>query len=195
MVLPAGFLQPPAFDQAANDAVNYGAIGIGVAHDIIHAIDTLGADFDAVGQPRNWWSEPDRRSFQKAAQCVIDQYDSYSIEPGVHLDGKRVQGEAAGDAAGVRLAYRALQRSLQRQPIPTIDGFTPTQQFFISWGQYRGGAETLEQQRLMLTTDSHPVARFRVIGPLSITPEFQQAFACRAGSAMVAPPEQRCAVW
>src|SRR6185295_362673 len=86
MALPAGFLQPPAFDLAATDAVNYGAIGIGIAHDLTHAIDSLGADFDAVGQPRSWWTDADRQAFQKAGQCVADQYTAYSIEPGAHLD-------------------------------------------------------------------------------------------------------------
>lgn len=195
MALPAGFLQPPAFDLAATDAMNYGAIGIGMAHDFIHALDALGADFDATGQPRNWWTDADRQSFQKVGQCVVDQYAAYSIEPGLQLDGRRVQGEATADAAGVRLAYRALQRSLRRHPIPTLDGFTPEQQFFIAWGQYRGGAESLELQREMLTSDSHPVSKYRVIGPLSNAPEFQQAFACKLGSAMVRPPEQRCTVW
>jgi len=195
MGLPAGFLQAPAFDLAATDAVNYGAIGIGMAHDFIHAIDTLGADFDAAGQPRNWWTDADRESFQQAAACVANQYDAYFIEPGVHLEGKRVQGEAIGDATGAMLAYRALHRALARHPIPTIAGFTPEQQFFIAWGQYRGGAESLDLQRQMLTTDSHAVSRYRVIGPLSTTPEFQQAFACKAGSPMVQPAEKRCPVW
>jgi endothelin-converting enzyme/putative endopeptidase len=195
MALPAGFLQAPAFDLAASDAVNYGAIGVGVAHDLTHAIDALGADFDAAGQPRNWWTEADRQAFQKRAQCVADQYEGYFIEPGVPLDGKKVLGEAFGDLAGVRLAYRALERSMQRRQVPTLDGFSPEQQFFIAWGQYRGVAESLELQRQMVKSDSHPTARYRVIGPLANAPEFQQAFACRAGSAMVRPPEVRCATW
>ena len=156
MALPAGFLQPPAFDLAASDAVNYGAIGIGVAHDLTHAIDALGADFDATGQPRNWWTEPDRDAFQKLGQCTVDQYDGYAIEPGVHHQGKQVLGEALGDLAGVRLAYLALQRSMQRHPVPVIDGLSPEQQFFIAWGQFRGAAESPELQRQMVKADPHP---------------------------------------
>ena len=95
----------------------------------------------------------------------------------------------------MRLAYRALQRSMQRHPVPVIDGFTPEQQFFISWGRYRGAAESPELQRQMVKADPHPTARYRVIGPLSNAPEFQQAFACKAGSAMARPPEQRCVAW
>ncbi|HEV7671506.1 MAG TPA: M13 family metallopeptidase [Thermoanaerobaculia bacterium] len=195
MGLPAGFLQAPAFDLAASDAVNYGAIGIGMAHDLTHAIDALGRDFDSTGQPRNWWTEADLDAFQRVGQCTVDQYDGYAIEPGVHLEGKQVLGEALGDLAGMRLAYRALQRSMQRHPVPVIDGFSPEQQFFIAWGQFRGAAESLELQRQMVKTDSHPTAKYRVIGPLSNAPEFQQAFACKAGSAMVRPPQQRCTVW
>jgi endothelin-converting enzyme/putative endopeptidase len=195
MALPAGFLQAPAFDLAATDAANYGAIGIGVAHDLVHSIDALGADFDATGQPRSWWTEPDRQAFQQLGRCVVDQYEGYFIEPGVHHDGRRVLGEAIGDLAGVRVAYRALVRSMQRRPVPVVDGFSPEQQFFIAWGQYRGAAESIELQRQLVKADPHPVSKYRVIGPLSSSPEFQQAFACKAGSAMVRPPERRCAVW
>jgi putative endopeptidase len=195
MALPAGFLQPWAFALAASDAVNYGAIGAGVAHDLTHAFDALGADFDSTGQPRNWWTRADRDAFQKLGQCTVDQYDGYAIEPGVHHQGQRVLGEALGDLAGVRLAYRALQRSMQRHPVPVIDGLSPEQQFFIAWGQFRGAAESPELQRQMVKEDPHPTARYRVIGPLSNTPEFQQAFACKAGSAMVRPPERRCVIW
>jgi len=195
MALPAGFLQAPAFDLAASDAVNYGAIGIGVAHDLTHAIDLLGADFDSRGQPRNWWTETDRDAFRKRGQCTVQQYDGYTIEPGVHLQGKQVLGEALGDLAGVRLAYRALQRSMQRRPVPVIDGFSPDQQFFIAWGQFRGAAESPDLQRQMVKTDSHATSRYRVIGPLSNAAEFQEAFACKAGSPMTRPPEERCRVW
>ena len=195
MGLPAGFLQAPAFDLAASDAVNYGGIGVSVAHDLTHAIDALGRDFDSTGQPRNWWAQPDLDAFEKIGQCTVNQYDGYEIEPGVHLQGKQVKGEALGDLAGVRLAYLALQRSMKQHPVPVIDGFTPEQQFFISWGQFRGAAESLELQRQMIATDPHPTTRYRVIGPLSNSVEFQRAFSCRAGSPMVRPPLQVCTVW
>jgi endothelin-converting enzyme/putative endopeptidase len=195
IVLPAGFLQAPAFDLAATDAVNYGAIGSGIAHDITHAIDAGGAEFDALGRPQSWWTEPDRQAFQQLGQCTVDQYDGYVIEPGVHHQGRQVLGEAIGDLAGVRLAHLALERSMRRHPVPVIDGFSPEQQFFIAWGQYRGAAESLELQRQMTKEDPHPISKYRVIGPLSNSSEFQQAFACKAGSAMVRPPERRCAVW
>jgi|CXWL01.1.fsa_nt_gi endothelin-converting enzyme/putative endopeptidase len=195
MALPAGFLQAPAFDLAASDAVNYGAIGVGIAHDLTHSIDALGREFDSLGQPRNWWTDADLDAFLKVGQCTVDQYDAYEIEPGVRLQGKQVQGEALGDLAGLGLSYRALKRWMQHHRAPLIDGFTPEQQFFLSWGQFRGATESLELQRQMIKSDSHPTARYRVIGPLSNSPEFQQAFACKAGSAMVRPPAQRCEAW
>ena len=192
IVLPAGFLQPPAFDLEAPDAVNFGAIGIGVAHDMTHTFDSLGGQFDSAGRPRSWWADADLKELQKRGQCLVDQYEGYFIEPGVHHDGKRVLGEATGDLAGVRLAYLAMKKG---RPGPTVEGFTPEQQFFIAWGQYRGAAETPEYQRQLVKSDPHPTARFRIIGPLSDSPEFQQAFSCQPGAKMVRPPEQRCSAW
>jgi endothelin-converting enzyme/putative endopeptidase len=195
IVLPAGFLQPPAFSLGATDAVNYGAIGVGVAHDITHTIDISGSQFDAMGRPRKWWTEADLEGFNRRGQCVIDQFEGYFIEPGVHHQGKLVLSESIGDLAGVRLAYLALEKSMEGHPVPVLDGFTPEQQFFISWGQIRGVAERLELQRQMVKGDPHPVSKFRVIGPLSNLPEFHQAFACKAGAEMVRPHEKRCSVW
>jgi endothelin-converting enzyme/putative endopeptidase len=195
IVLPAGFLQPPAFDLAASDAVNYGAIGAGVAHDLTHALDAGGAEFDAAGRPRRWWSDADRQAFDALGQCVAAQYDAYTIEPDVHLKGKQVLGEAIGDLAGVRIAYLALARSQARRPVATIDGFTPAQQFFLAWGQYRGAAESPELQREMAAADPHATSRYRVIGPLASTPAFAEAFSCPAGAAMALPADRRCAVW
>ena len=195
LVLPAGFLQPPYFNIDATDAVNYGALGIGLAHDLTHAIDASGSEIDIVGRPQNWWTAADRAEFEKRGQCVVDQFDGYFIEPGVHHDGKRVLSESIGDLAGVRIAYLALEQSMKIHPVPSLDGFTPEQQFFISWGQNSGTAMRLEAQRQRVSTDPHPVPKFRIIGPLSNSPEFQQAFSCKAGMAMVRPAEKRCAVW
>jgi putative endopeptidase len=195
MVLTAGTLQPPFFDPDATDAVNYGAMGIAIAHDLTHAIDATGAALDILGRPKNWWTEKDRSEFEKRSQCLVDQFDGYFIEPGVHHDGKRVRDESVADLAGVRIAYLALQRSMQTHPVPMVDGFTPEQQFFISWGQTSGAAMRLQAQRQLIKGDPHPVPRFRVIGPFSDTPEFQKAFSCPAGAAMARPAEKRCVIW
>jgi putative endopeptidase len=196
IVFPAGILQPPAFDMGAVDAVNYGAIGVVIGHEISHGFDDQGAQFNAKGELQNWWTADDLKNFQARGACVADQYDNYFIEPGVHHNGKLVLGESIGDLGGVKIAYLAYQKSLEGKPRPAdIDGFTPEQQFFIAWGQFRGDEIRIEQQRLMMQTDPHPVAKYRVNGPLSNTPEFQKAFQCKDNSAMVRVGEKRCEVW
>ncbi len=194
MVLPAGFLRPPAFGLDRSDAENYGAIGASIAHDLTHGIDAGGSELDLHGRPRPWWTEADRQGFQTRGRCVSEQFEGYFIEPGLHHQGKLVLSEAIGDLAGVRLAFVAFRQSLERNPVPVRVGFTPEQRFFIAYGQLRGDAVRLEAQRQMLTTDPHPLPKFRVIGPLSNLPEFQRAFSCRAGAEMVRSPEKRCAV-
>ncbi|HEY6802684.1 MAG TPA: M13 family metallopeptidase [Pyrinomonadaceae bacterium] len=196
IVFPAGILQPPAFDVTANDAVNYGAIGVVIGHEISHGFDDQGAQFDAQGRLNNWWTDEDLKKFQAKTSCVANQFDNYFIEPGIHHNGRLVLGESIGDLAGARIAYRAFQISQQGKPqLPTIDGFTPNQQFFIAWGQFRGDATRPETARLMIQNDPHPVAKYRVIGPVSNLTEFAEAFQCKVGQAMVRPPEQRCEVW
>ncbi|TMQ17153.1 MAG: M13 family metallopeptidase [Deltaproteobacteria bacterium] len=195
IVFPAGILQPPAFSLDAVDAVNYGAIGVVIGHEISHGFDDQGAQFDAQGRLDNWWTQDDLDKFHARGQCVVDQFEHYLIEPGIHHNGKLVLGESIGDLGGVNLAYRAFQKARQQTPAPTLDGFTPDQQFFIAWGQFRGDAIRPETQRLMVQGDPHPIAQYRVIGPLSNTPEFAAAFSCPAGAALVRPPDQRCSVW
>jgi putative endopeptidase len=195
MVLTAATLQPPFFNVDASDAVNYGGMGITIAHDLTHAIDATGAAVDVTLHPRDWWSGKDHRDFDARSQCLVDQFEGFFIEPGIHHDGKRVRDETVADLAGMRIAYSALHKSMRAHPVPNIDGFTPEQQFFISWGQNSGHAMRIEAQRQLVKGDPHPVPRFRVIGPLTNTPEFQQAFSCEASAAMVRQPEQRCAVW
>jgi len=196
IVFPAGILQPPAFDMQAADAVNYGAIGVVIGHEISHGFDDEGAQFDAHGRLNNWWTADDLRRFQERGQCVVKQFDNYYIEPSVHHNGKLVLGESIGDLAGAKIAFLAFNKSLAgKPPAPVIDGFTPEQQFFIAWGQFRGDEIRPAMQRLMLQSDEHPVSKYRVIGPLSNMPAFQKAFNCKTGSEMVRPPEKRCEVW
>ena len=196
IVFPAGILQPPAFSMDAVDAVNYGAIGVVIGHEISHGFDDQGAQYDAQGRLNNWWTADDLKRFQERTACVVRQFDGYFIEPNIHHNGKLVLGESIGDLAGAKIAYLAFKKSQQgKPPAPTIDGFTPDQQFFIAWGQFRGDAIRPETQRLMVQGDPHPIAKYRVIGPVSNMPQFQQAFSCKAGSPMVRPPDQRCEVW
>jgi endothelin-converting enzyme/putative endopeptidase len=195
IVFPAGILQPPAFDVNATDAVNYGAIGVVIGHEVSHGFDDQGAQFDYIGRLRNWWTDADLKNFQDRGACVAHQFDNFFIEPGVHHNGKLVLGESIGDLGGAKIAYLAFEKSLEGKPRPVIDGFTQEQQFFIAWGQFRGDATRIEAQRLMLQSDPHPVAKYRVLGPLSNLPEFQKAWSCKAGQAMVRPDAERCEVW
>jgi len=196
IVFPAGILQPPAFTLAASDAVNYGAIGVVIGHEISHGFDDEGAQFDAQGRLQNWWTEADLKQFQARTACVVKQFDGYFVEPGIHTNGKLVLGESIGDLAGARIAFRALEISRRgKPPLPTIDGFTPEQQFFIAWGQFRGDAVRPEFARTMVQGDPHPIGKYRVIGPLSNLPEFRKAFSCPANSPMVRPESERCDVW
>ena len=196
IVFPAGILQPPAFNGLANDAVNYGSIGVVIGHEVSHGFDDQGAQYDAEGRLENWWSADDLKKFQAKTACVSDQFEGYFIEPNIHHNGKLVLGESIGDLGGAKIAYLAFKKSQEgRPPLPTIDGFTPDQQFFIAWGQFRGDAIRPETQRLMVQGDPHPIGKFRVIGPLSNLPAFQKAFSCPANSPMVRPAEKRCEVW
>jgi endothelin-converting enzyme/putative endopeptidase len=196
IVFPAGILQPPAFSMDVTDAVNYGAIGVVIGHEISHGFDDQGAQYDAQGRLSNWWTDEDLKKFQARGQCVVDQFENYFVEPGLHHNGKLVLGESIGDLAGAKIAYRAFQISQRgKPPAPTIDGFTPDQQFFIAWGQFRGDAVRPEFARTMVQGDPHPIGKYRVIGPLSNSPDFQRVFQCKAGDAMVRSAEKRCEVW
>jgi endothelin-converting enzyme/putative endopeptidase len=196
IVFPAGILQPPAFSMKVVDAVNYGAIGVVIGHEISHGFDDEGSQYDAQGRLQNWWTDDDLKRFQARGQCVVNQFESYFIEPGIHHNGKLVLGESIGDLAGAKIAFLAFKKSLEgKPPAPVIDGFTPEQQFFIAWGQFRGDAIRPETQRLMVQSDPHPIAKYRVIGPVSNSPDFQKAFSCKADAAMVRPEGKRCEVW
>jgi len=196
IVFPAGILQPPAFDMTATDAVNYGAIGVVIGHEISHGFDDQGAQFDAQGRLSNWWTPADEEKFKARGACVVKQFDGYFIEPGIHHNGKLVLGESIGDLAGAKLAWLAYQKSREgKAPEATLDGFTPAQQFFLSWGQWRGDEIRPETQRTMVQGDPHPIAKYRVNGPLSNLPAFREAFQCKADAPMVRAPAERCEVW
>ena len=196
IVFPAGILQPPAFDINATDAVNYGAIGVVIGHEITHGFDDEGSQFDASGALSNWWTAQDKEKFTARAQCVVNQFDNYFIEPGIHHNGKLVLGESIADLGGAKLAFAAYKKSREgKAPEATIDGFTPEQQFFIAWGQWRGDETRPETQRKMVQGDPHPVSKYRVNGPLSNLPAFSATFQCKADAPMVRPVAQRCEVW
>jgi putative endopeptidase len=197
IVFPAGILQPPYFDPTADDALNYGAIGAVIGHEMSHGFDDQGRKFDLHGNLTDWWTEADAKNYTDRATCVEQQFSSFRVEEvGLNQNGKLVLGESIGDLGGLKIAWLAFQKSMQGKPRPAdIDGFTPEQRFFLGWAQVWGRKQTPEAIRQQILTDPHPLGRFRVNGPLSNMPQFAEAFHCNLGDAMVRPPEQRCQVW
>ena len=197
IVFPAGILQPPYFDLTADDALNYGAIGAVIGHEMSHGFDDQGRKFDLQGNLKDWWTEVDAKNYTERANCVEQQFSNFRVEEvGLNQNGKLVLGESIGDLGGLKIAWLAFQKSMQGKPRPAnIDGFTPEQRFFLGWAQVWGRKQTPEAMRQQILTDPHPLGRFRVNGPLSNMPQFAEAFHCKLGDAMVRPPEQRCQVW
>jgi putative endopeptidase len=197
IVFPAGILQPPFFDLAMDDAVNYGAIGVVIGHEITHGYDDQGRKFDAEGNLNSWWSDKDAKEFEGRAQKVVDEYNDFEALPGLHVNGKLTLGENLADLGGISIAYDALQRSLARDPTKrkTIDGFTPEQRFFISFSQvWRTNIREAETRRL-ITVDPHSPGKFRAVGPLVNFQEFFDAFDIKEGAPMWRSPELRAKIW
>jgi putative endopeptidase len=191
---PAGILQPPFFDNRMDAAVNYGAIGSVMGHELTHGFDDQGRQFDAQGNLRNWWTPEDAKEFEKRAECFIKEYSAFTPVDDVHLNGKLTLGENGADNGGVRLAFMALMKSLEGKPQPAkIDGFTPQQRFFLAWGQAWCQNIRPEASRLRAQTDPHSDGRDRVNGVVGNMPEFGEAFACHAGQSMIHAPA--CRVW
>ncbi|MBV9959186.1 MAG: M13 family metallopeptidase, partial [Acidobacteria bacterium] len=196
IVFPAGILQPPFFDFSADDALNYGAIGAVIGHEMTHGFDDRGRQYDAEGNLRVWWTPDDLKNYQARATCVENQFSGFKVEEGLFQKGKLVLGESIADLGGLKIAYRAFQKSLEGKPRPKdIDGFTPEQRFFLGWAQVWATNYRAEAARQQALTDSHPLSRFRVNGPLSNLPEFAQAYQCKDGDPMVRPTTDRCEIW
>jgi putative endopeptidase len=190
---PAGILQPPFYDNKMDDAVNYGAIGAVIGHELTHGFDDEGRQFDAKGNLRDWWTPEDGKAFEQRTDCLVNQYNGFSPVAGVNLNGKLTLGENTADNGGLRIAYMALMDTLGGKQPPPIDGFTAEQRFFLGWAQVWCQNVTDEASRLRAQTDPHSPGEFRVNGVVSNMPEFQKAFACRANQPMVRGPA--CRVW
>jgi putative endopeptidase len=188
---PAGILQPPFFDPDAPAAFNYGAIGAVMGHEITHGFDDRGSQFDGHGNLSNWWSKEDGDKFRAGVQCVADQYSGYAVDGDLHLKGKLVTGEAIADLGGLLLAYRAYEASAARATAPTVGGYTPEQQFFLSFSRFWAETVRPEEARLLATSDPHPPSNFRVTGTLANVPQFAQAFGAPAATA----DAKHCVIW
>jgi len=196
IVFPAGILQPPFFDADADDAVNYGGIGMVIGHEMTHGFDDEGRQFDAEGNLKDWWTPEDVKAYETRQDLVVKQYDAFEALPGLKVNGKLTLGENIADLGGLKIAFAAFQKSMEGKPKPgLVDGFTAEQRFFLGYAQAWRFMIREESARMRVVTDPHSPAKFRVVGPLSNLPEFFEAFACGEGTAMVRPKAQRPAIW
>jgi putative endopeptidase len=195
IVFPAGILQPPFFDAGADDAANYGAIGAVIGHEISHAFDDHGSQFDGEGNLRNWWTRDDRERFEKQTHSLVAQYDAFTPLPGYHVNGALTLGENVADNAGLAIAARAYLLARKGCPAPVIDGFSGEQRLFLSfaqvWHEKLRDAARIER----LKVDPHSPGQFRANGTLRNQGSFADAFDVKPGDAMYLPKEERISLW
>ena len=192
---PAGILQPPYFDQEADDAVIYGNIGATIGHEMTHGFDDEGRLYDAKGNLGNWWTDGEAQAFQARAELMVRQFDGYQPLPGMAINGKATLGENIADLGGLKIAFAAFQRSRAGKPSVPMDGFTPEQRFFLGYAETWRSKIRDEALRERLLTDPHAPAKYRVNGPLANLPEFHQAFGIKAGEPMNRPEAERPVIW
>ena len=195
IVFPAGILQPPFFDFTLDDAVNYGAIGGVIGHEITHGFDDQGRRSDADGNLTDWWAQEDANKFRERAQRVVEQFNNYQALPGLAINGQLSLGENIGDLGGSSIAFEALQRSLKGKERKLIDGFTPEQRFFLSWTQMWRTKYRDDAMRLQVARGPHAPGNFRAIGPLVNQQTFFDAFGIKEGDLMWRKPEDRAKIW
>jgi len=196
IVFPAAILQPPFYNYQADEAVNYGGIGAVIGHEISHCFDDSGARFDADGNLNNWWTEEDSKKFAKEGKALIDQFDALVAIDSVHVNGTFTLGENIGDLGGVNSAYEGLQIFLEKSGRPEkIDGFTPEQRFFLSWGTIWRTKSRPEALKNQIKTDPHTPGKFRAYMPLKNVDAFYEAFEIKEGDKMYLKPEDRVRIW
>jgi putative endopeptidase len=195
IVFPAAILQPPFFDLNADDAVNYGAIGAVIGHEISHGFDDQGRKSDGQGNLRDWWTAQDAAAFEQRANMLVEQYGAFEPIPGARVNGRLTLGENIGDVSGVAVAYRAYKKSLQGREAPVIGGFTGDQRFFLGYAQVWRSMAREQALRQQLLTDSHSPGMYRTNGVLANLAAFYEAFNVRPGDRMYLPPEKRVKIW
>ena len=195
IVFPAARLQPPFFQLNADDAINYGAIGGVIGHEISHGFDDKGSQFDGDGNLVDWWTEEDLEKFESRTAVLVDQYKQFSPIEGMQINGELTLGENIGDLSGVAMAYRAYIASLKGVEPPVIDGFTGPQRFFIGYAMSRKGKYKDESTVARLASDPHSPLKYRVNGVYRNIEAFHQAFDTHEGDGMWLPPEERVKIW
>jgi putative endopeptidase len=195
IVFPAGILQFPFFDKDADDAINYGAIGAVIGHEMTHGFDDQGRQYDKVGNLKDWWTKEDAEKFKKKVQVMIDQYNKYTVLNGLHVNGSLTQGENLADIGGLAIAYQAFKNTPEGKGDTKIDGFTPDQRFFLSFAQVWRVKNSDETMRMRINVDPHSPEMYRVDGPLSNTPAFYKAFNIKPGDKMYRDEKDMVKVW
>jgi len=185
MCFPAGILQPPFFDEKADDASNYGALASTIGHELTHGFDDQGSQYYWQGNLKSWWTEADSASFKERAELVAKQYDAYEVLPGLHIEGHQTLGENIADIGGLRVSYEAFKLATAGKPQPLIDGFTAEQRFFIAFAQGWRTNVRPEYLRLQVTSDLHSPIRWRVLGSVANFPEFFEAFKAPAPKSLI----------
>jgi putative endopeptidase len=195
ITFPAAILLPPFFSASNDDALNYGAIGAVIGHEMTHGFDDNGRLYDQVGNLRDWWTPGDAKQFTSRAACITKQYGAMEAAPGVLQNGPLVTGESIADLGGLRIAYKAYEQSLAGKPRRVINGYTPEQRFFLAFATVWAENDTPEFARFLGQSNEHPIPHNRVIGTLENLPEFAAAFHCHAGDKMVKPVATMCKIW
>ena len=192
---PAGILQPPFFNAEADDACNYGAIGVVIGHEMTHGFDDQGAQFDKDGNLKNWWTPKDKAEFEKRTKVMSDFFDNIKVLPDLNANGKLTLGENTADHGGLNIAYQALQNAMQQHPLDTKDGFTPNQRFFLSYGLIWANNTREAMLRQLVKTDPHAPARWRVNGALPHIDAWYKAFNITSKDPLFIPKKNRVDVW
>ncbi|MDZ4714633.1 MAG: M13 family metallopeptidase [Cytophagales bacterium] len=195
IVFPAAILQPPFFDLHADDAVNYGAIGAVIGHEIGHGFDDQGSTFTGDGELKNWWTDKDKEEFKKRTEALVAQYSAYKVFPDLNVNGEFTQGENIGDLGGLGIALKAYKMSLKGKDEPMMDGFTGTQRVFLGYAQAWRGKSREQALRMQINTDPHSPGVFRVNGVVRNIPEFYDAFGIKPTDTLYLAPGQRVKIW
>ncbi len=195
IIFPAAILQPPFFDLNAEDAINYGAIGAVIGHEIGHGFDDKGSTFDGDGVLRNWWTDEDRAEFDQRTGNLVQQYNAFRPFEDLGVNGEFTLGENIGDLGGISIGLRAYQLSLDGAESPVIDGYTGIQRVFLGFGQTWNGKYRDEALRLLIGTNPHAPGMYRANGPVRNVPEFYEAFDVKESDALYLAPEERVKIW
>lgn len=192
---PAAILQPPFFDPSADDAANYGGIGVVIGHEMSHGFDDQGCQFDKSGNQHNWWTATDKKNFDARAKVLADYFSTLEALPGKKINGQQTLGENIGDNGGLHVAFRALQNDMEANPLTVKGGFTPEQRFFLAYGRVWASNMRPETEALIMTTDVHSPNKWRVNGALPMIDEWYKAFSVKKGDKLFVPAKQRARIW